>query len=815
MNRHGRSHIRSGSSSRTTTTRSRLTVFFRLILAIPHYHLVLPLDDPDRLRRRRQLGSSTLHRHAAALALHRLMCAYVRYSAHLSAYLYLVGNPYPGFMGERGEYPIDVRAAGGAGRAERAGRRSSGSSSRFRRCVISAALGGSFRRRASPRHADRAAEQLGRLSGGGGAARRDLRVPRLVRVARSRAHAEGTARRRRVRRSATRAQTTAYLLLVTDRYPNADPTAMLARSSTARRGIRCARRRRRRSAPLAADRLLPAAAVDPAPRLARALGDRRVLRGDRQLVRDALPRHAGGRAASLHLALHPLPAPRLSRSSTSSRTRSPASPGAGAVSARPRASPSRTRQNRWKTGFRIMLAIPAFFVDAAPGRRALHRRRPHVVRTRSSRGAAPWGLRNLSAYALRYDAQTNAYFYLVTDALPAREPARRRGRTTRRRDPEPRGAPPRSRRRSLGGRGVAALAVVAARATTSRTSTSTRSSRRTCCTARSTTAGGASLLARADRHAARGARLLRPLRRALDARVGGRPDRHRDAARDDRLRPRLGRGAAVRGARRLVAPPLRALRQLRRRRRSGTGSRSGAQFVLLCVALAIVMGLARVRWIGDRWWLPAAPVFVGLRILLAFVAPWLLGGRAFHAPYVATARAHRARPRARAGAGRLQRAERVCDRPRPEPARLPLEADRRAAVHASHGPLRARARARPSRAQPHLEVDRLVRALRLPARVPARARDQAARRDGSGRGGPARDLRLRRPAARVPAAAERRHAPPRGRGRLVGATRDARPDARAGSSSGCSRRRRSTTRTRRGGTTSSSRTTRRSCSGSR
>jgi Zn-dependent protease with chaperone function len=61
----------------------------------------------------------------------------------------------------------------------------------------------------------------------------------------------------------------------------------------------------------------------------------------------------------------------------------------------------------------------------------------------------------------------------------------------------------------------------------------------------------------------------------------------------------------------------------------------GTQFVLLCVALAIVMGLARARRIGDRWWILAAPVFVGLRTLLAFVAPWLLGGRAFHARYVA------------------------------------------------------------------------------------------------------------------------------------------------------------------------------------
>jgi STE24 endopeptidase len=61
----------------------------------------------------------------------------------------------------------------------------------------------------------------------------------------------------------------------------------------------------------------------------------------------------------------------------------------------------------------------------------------------------------------------------------------------------------------------------------------------------------------------------------------------------------------------------------------------GAEFVSLCVALAIAMGFARVRRIGDRWWLPAAPVFVGVTTLLAFVSPWLLGGRPFHASYVA------------------------------------------------------------------------------------------------------------------------------------------------------------------------------------
>jgi STE24 endopeptidase len=62
----------------------------------------------------------------------------------------------------------------------------------------------------------------------------------------------------------------------------------------------------------------------------------------------------------------------------------------------------------------------------------------------------------------------------------------------------------------------------------------------------------------------------------------------------------------------------------------------GAGFISLCVALAVAMNLARVRWIGDRWWLPAAPIFIGIGTLLAFVSPWLFGGRPFHASYVST-----------------------------------------------------------------------------------------------------------------------------------------------------------------------------------
>lgn len=47
----------------------------------------------------------------------------------------------------------------------------------------------------------------------------------------------------------------------------------------------------------------------------------------------------------------------------------------------------------------------------------------------------------------------------------------------------------------------------------------------------------------------------------------------------------------------------------------------GFEFVLLCLALGIVMGLARL--VGDSWWLLAVPVFVALVTLDAFVGPYL------------------------------------------------------------------------------------------------------------------------------------------------------------------------------------------------
>jgi STE24 endopeptidase len=46
-----------------------------------------------------------------------------------------------------------------------------------------------------------------------------------------------------------------------------------------------------------------------------------------------------------------------------------------------------------------------------------------------------------------------------------------------------------------------------------------------------------------------------------------------------------------------------------------------AGFVSLCLALLIVMGLA--RWLGEWWWIPGAGVFVGIAALFTFAFPYL------------------------------------------------------------------------------------------------------------------------------------------------------------------------------------------------
>ncbi len=51
----------------------------------------------------------------------------------------------------------------------------------------------------------------------------------------------------------------------------------------------------------------------------------------------------------------------------------------------------------------------------------------------------------------------------------------------------------------------------------------------------------------------------------------------------------------------------------------------GGEFLFICLAMLIVVGLAQV--VGDWWWLPGSAAFVGLALLFTFISPYLLPGQ--------------------------------------------------------------------------------------------------------------------------------------------------------------------------------------------
>ena len=88
-------------------TRSRLTVFFRLLLAFPHFVWLL-LWGIAVLFVAFINWIATLIRGRSPDALHRFLAAYQRYQTHVIAFVTLVSNPFPGFTGAPGSYPVDV-----------------------------------------------------------------------------------------------------------------------------------------------------------------------------------------------------------------------------------------------------------------------------------------------------------------------------------------------------------------------------------------------------------------------------------------------------------------------------------------------------------------------------------------------------------------------------------------------------------------------------------------------------------------------------------------------------------------------------------
>ena len=91
--------------------RSRLTVFFRFLLFLVHLVWLL-LWGIAVFFALIVNWFATLAMGRSPGALHRFIAAYVRYSVHVYAYVFLVANPFPGFVGAPGTYPVGVEIDG-------------------------------------------------------------------------------------------------------------------------------------------------------------------------------------------------------------------------------------------------------------------------------------------------------------------------------------------------------------------------------------------------------------------------------------------------------------------------------------------------------------------------------------------------------------------------------------------------------------------------------------------------------------------------------------------------------------------------------
>jgi uncharacterized protein DUF4389 len=87
--------------------RNRLLVLFRLPLVVPHFvWLTLWSIAAFVLAVIAWLTALVIGR--VPEWIHRFLAAFVRYSTHVISFLYVLGGPYPGFLGRAGSYPVDV-----------------------------------------------------------------------------------------------------------------------------------------------------------------------------------------------------------------------------------------------------------------------------------------------------------------------------------------------------------------------------------------------------------------------------------------------------------------------------------------------------------------------------------------------------------------------------------------------------------------------------------------------------------------------------------------------------------------------------------
>jgi Domain of unknown function (DUF4389) len=399
--------------------RSRVTVFFRLILAIPHFIWFI-LWTIAVLFVAILSWFIVLVTARLPAGLHGFLAAYVRYSTHLYAYLYLAGNEYPGFVGEAGDYPVDVKIDGPA--------RQSRWKTLFRgvlgwpALLLTSALigapggggggggGGSWETGGS--NGNEAADWTWTYSGSVGVVAIAAFFGWFVCV--------GLARMplgfRDLAVYALRysAQTTGYLLFLTDRYPTADTRSPAATQPTPEKPITLTvaddLRRSRLTVffrfLLAIPHIVWLVLWGIAVFFALIVGWFAALFTGQ--LPEALHRFIG---AYLRYELHVLAFLYLIANPFPGFTGTP-----GTYPVDLEIAP-RAPQNRWKTLFRIFLALPAFALASGLGGVVV------LVAiygwfTGLFLGRMPEGLRNLGAYCLRYSAQTYGYSWLLTDSYP-------------------------------------------------------------------------------------------------------------------------------------------------------------------------------------------------------------------------------------------------------------------------------------------------------------------------------------------------------------------------------------------------------------
>jgi hypothetical protein len=367
--------------------RSRLTVFFRLALSLPHF-VWLSLWTLVVLAVGLVAAVIVLIRAQLPDALHRFFTAYVRYAVHVYAYASLATNPFPGFAGAPG-YEIDIEFAPPA--------RQNRWKTAFRIILIIPALMLS-------------STLTGSGSSFGGMLILAAFLIWFVGMVKGNAP-EGLSRLQWYCLHYS-AQVGAYGLFVTDRYPTSDPERIGVPWPAPDHPIRLVHQaedgHRNRLTVffrllLAVPHLVWLYLWGYAAQIAIFMNwIVTLITGE---TPDVLHRFIGAYTrqqthvyAYLTLLANPFPG----------FTGKPGSYPVDLEIGAPR------RQNRWKTLFRLFLAIPAFFVVFgllwAFMLAAIFGWFAALIT-----GRMPAGLRKLGLFALRYSAQLNSYLYLLTD----------------------------------------------------------------------------------------------------------------------------------------------------------------------------------------------------------------------------------------------------------------------------------------------------------------------------------------------------------------------------------------------------------------